>query len=311
MKSIVHLDLSWRGYDRPQGPKPLADLMRDQKIVYEALDKIGFKNLFHIDKPYYTLELEKDDQRLQEMIEAIQARPDLLSPHIRVERLFTQSELDLASLLVLRITNQSIKDDHYDLNPKRDPKGIGPAYEQCAACRARLWQRRDLVLNPNHMGKKDVSLTFTFDVILSERLATLLQENEIEGYTLRPVQNYGARGENAQRLYQLQVTNSLPPMLAPPTQFGLVRHCEVCRTTSTYLKREHYWGNIRYYEDTDIYYPKGVLEAAQDFNYTAELFGDLSVAKPMIIIGQRLYRLLRETKIKHWEAVPVQLVTGS
>ena len=55
MKSIVHLDLSWRGYDRPQGPKPLADLMRDQKIVYEALDKIGFKNLFHIDKPYYTL----------------------------------------------------------------------------------------------------------------------------------------------------------------------------------------------------------------------------------------------------------------
>jgi hypothetical protein len=158
------------------------------------------------------------------------------------------------------------------------------------------------------MGKKDVSLTYSFDVILSERMATILQERAVSGFALRSVQNYGKRGESAPRLFQLQVMNTLPPMAVPPTEFDRVRHCTVCGSTSYFLKRSDQWGNLQYYEDTDAYYPKEVLEVAQDPNYTAEWSGELPVAKPMVIISQRLFHLLRDHGIKHWEAVPVQLL---
>ena len=179
-------------------------------------------------------------------------------------------------------------------------------YQYCSACRAPLAQRRDLILKPSDMGKKDVSLTYSFDVILSERMAHLLQDWGVSGFDLRPVQNHGKSDKPV--LYQLQVTNVLPSMAAPPTEFEAVRHCEVCGSTSRFLKHTHQWGEITYYEDTDVCYPRSVLEVAQDLNYTAEWFGELPAMKPTIIISQRLYRLLREHKVKHWDATPVYLV---
>jgi hypothetical protein len=57
-----------------------------------------------------------------------------------------------------------------------------------------------------------------------------------------------------------------------------------------------------------VYYARSVLKVAKDFNYTVERFGELRVAHPMIIITQRVYRLLREYNVKNWAAVPVYLV---
>lgn len=54
--------------------------------------------------------------------------------------------------------------------------------------------------------------------------------------------------------------------------------------------------------------PAVLVETSKDFNLTAEYFGELRVAHPMIIVTQRVYRLLRKHKIKHWAAVPVHLV---
>ena len=67
-------------------------------------------------------------------------------------------------------------------------------------------------------------------------------------------------------------------------------------------------GQIQYREDTDIYYPRTVLKVIQDFSYTAEHFGELRVAHPYVIITQRVYRLLRERKVKNWKVIPVYLV---
>lgn len=306
MKAITHIGLSWRGYDRPQGPKTHDALKRDQRVVKEILEKTGFGQVYNADQPYYNFALERGDKRLDRLVQKLRERPDLASPHIRVERLFTRQDLEEVPLLIWRITNQSIKDDHYDLSAK--PGRVGPAYILCSVCRARLEQARDLILNPNHMGKKDVSLTYSFDVIFSERMAKLLEAQQVSGYTLRNVQNYGRRGADAPRLFQLQATNTLPPMSVPPTEFYPIRHCEACSSASYFLKHTHQWGNLQYYEDTDAYYPRAVVELAQDFNYTAEWFGELPIAKPMVIISQRLFRLLRENGIKHWEAVPVQLL---
>ncbi len=308
MKAIVRVGLSWTGYYRPQGPKLQHELDQDMRLVRDILHKAGFETLFSPTQPFYNLEVEKGDARLNRLIEELQVRPDLASPHITVERQYALQELEAASLLILYITNQSIKDDHYAMYPKRDRRGVGLPYRECSACRAPLEQVRDLFLNPHHMGKKDVSLTYAFDVILSERMASMLHEQSVSGFDLRPVQNYGAQGAGTPQLYQLQITSKLPPMLAPPTEFDLIHQCPICGSRSHFLKRTHQWEKIQYYEDTDVYYPETVTEVVQDFNHTAEWFGELPVMKPMNIISQRLFRLLRDAGIKHWKAVPVQLV---
>ena len=266
--------------------------------------------LFHLDRPSYKFHLEQGDERLDILIEKLQKRPDLASPHIWVEHQYSPPEQKSSPLLIWRITNQSIKNDYYnyDMYPDRDKKGYGTSYQYCPSCRAPLEQRRALILKASYMGKKDISLTYSFDVILSEHMVGLLQEWDVTGFDVRPVQNYGKGGKEKSALYQLQVANVLPPMATPPTEFEQMLRCEVCGNMSRYLKRTHQWGEIKYYEDTDVYYPHSVLDAAKDFNYTTERFGDLSVMRPRTIISQRLYRLLREHKVKYWDVVPVYFV---
>ncbi len=117
------------------------------------------------------------------------------------------------------------------------------------------------------MRGKDISLTYADRVILSERVGCLLQEHGLTGFELRPVHHYKQPYKGELALYQLVVTNVLPPMASPPTEFDPVwsRHCEVCGRTGFYLKREHWWGKIQYYEDTDVYYPRSIRGLAKDF----------------------------------------------
>jgi hypothetical protein len=97
-------------------------------------------------------------------------------------------------------------------------------------------------------------------------------------------------------------------MASPPTEFQREQHCEVCGTRSRYIKHTHYWGWIRYYEETKVYYPKDVLEKAADFNRTVERFGELPDCTPYVLISQRAYRWLREQQVKGWKVEPVYLV---
>jgi hypothetical protein len=106
------------------------------------------------------------------------------------------------------------------------------------------------------------------------------------------------------------VTNVLPPMASPPTEFEQAQRCEVCGTQTQYLKHTHFWGRIQYYEETHIYYPQEVLQRAADFNATYERIGGLPDGHPLVIISQRVYRWLRENKIKGWSAEPVYLVAS-
>ncbi|WP_376788423.1 hypothetical protein [Thermoflexus sp.] len=264
----------------------------EQKQVHEA--PMGFDLEVDVNSPAFSL-----------LLEAIRARPDLAPRYISIWRYYTPSELEAAPLLIWRLTNQAIEDDYYDLHKDGYQGGPQASHRRCPACRAELEQVRDLMVNARKMGKRDLSLTYSFEIILSPRLAHWLQEAKFTGFTLRPVWHYTRPHEGEPPLYQLVVTHTLPPMASPPTQFEEVKHCAECGTTTRYLKHTHYWGEIRYYEETDVYYTPEVLENAQDFNRTAELFGDLPNGHPLVLISQRVYRFLREHKVKGWEVVPV------
>lgn len=314
MKAKMYISLWWGDeYSRP--PKSLENLDHDKRRVKEILERMGYGEKFESERKLYEFELDIGSEALNTLIAELQSDPHLAGSNTTVWRSYARQELESADLLIWGPTNQAIEDDYYDFDyydpseaiHERDTTGIGPSFQECPACYTSLKQRRDLVVNKRLMRGKDISLTYAYQVILSEWVGHLLQEHGLSGFELRPVQHYRKPYSGESTLYQLVVTNTLAPMAAPPTEFEGLHHCDACGRTSRFLKHTHWWGEIRYRENTNGYYPRQVLRTAKDFNHTAEYFGELRVAYPYVIITQRVYRLLREHKVKNWAAVPVLL----
>lgn len=325
MKKTGYMTVYW-GDEYGKPPKTPKERAQDEALAMELLERAkkveGVKvREFRAPVPqipgYKYKEATQPSYRLQiEGHRAIETLLDLYQPvahlvrHFAIWKKYTPQELFSSPLLEWGPTNQAIEDDYYTLHFYKEelPKGISFYTRDCEVCRAPLEQIRDMWVDTRKMGKRDLSLTYSFEVIFSARLAQRLQEAGFTGFTLRPVWDYRKPYQGEPKLYQLVVTNVLPPMASPPTEFEQEQRCEVCGTESKFLKHTHFWGRIQYYEETDIYYAREVLEQAADFNITSERFGVLSASHPLVIISQRVYRWLRENKIKGWEARPVYLV---
>jgi hypothetical protein len=303
MKRVAVFSLGWSLAGPP-------DKQAQEKAqVATLLREIGREKLYNPEKHWYPVDVDVRSRAFEILIKAAQ-ESDLVRL-IRIERVYSSEELQAAPLLEWRLTNQAIEDDYYDLKEDGYQGGPQASHRRCPACRAELEQVRDLLVDTRLMGKRDLSLTYSFEIILSARLARMLQEAGFTGFTLRPVWDYRKPYQGEPQLYQLVVTNVLPPMASPPTEFEQEQHCEVCGTQTQYLKHTHFWGRIQYYEETDIYYAREVLEQAADFNATYERIGGLPDGHPLVIISQRVYRWLKEQGIKGWSARPVYLVGSS
>jgi hypothetical protein len=310
MKKVAYVTVYW-GDEYGKPPKTSAEKALDEALAKEILKRIEqLRNIkiAEVSFDHYHLEIT-GDEAFCFLMEILQPASHLVShTSVRVWRTYSRQELGALPVLLWRFTNQAIEDDWYDLKEDGYKGGAKASHKRCPACRAELEQVRDLLVDVRKMGKRDVSLTYGFEVILSARLAQTLQESGLTGFTLRPVWDYRKPNQGEPRLFQLIMTNVLPPMASPPTEFEGEQRCGVCGTESRYIKHTHYWGRIRYYEETSVYYPKEVLETAADFNRTTERFGDLSASDPYVIISQRAYRWLREQNVRGWEVEPVYLV---
>jgi hypothetical protein len=304
MKRVAYLSLYWH----PQSPEIGAETRR---YVEELIGRYKLKvREFRTDRnSCYFSPLDADSKRFRDLMAEIEKRSDIDDVGLKVWPSYTQRELESSPLLLWFFTNQAIEDDYYTLHFKTgQARGIAPYTRNCEVCRAPLEQVRDIWVDVRKMGKRDLSMTYTFEVILSVHLAQTLQESGLTGFTLRPVWDYRRPQQGEPRLFQFVVTHVLPPMASPPTEFEREQRCGVCGTESRYIKHTHYWGRIQYYEETDIYYAKDVLKTAADFNRTAERFGDLPVSKPYVLISQRAYQWLRGQGVKGWTVEPVYLV---
>ncbi len=310
MKRVASVSVYWGDkYGKP--PKTYAEKLRDEKLAQEILQKIKeVRDVVVAEEGpnYYDLKII-GDEAFRAVMEALQPASHLVG-YSRAWKTYSRQEIVSAPLLEWRLTNQAIEDDYYTLHFYKEelPEGISFYTRDCEVCRAPLEQVRDIWVDTRRMGQRDLSLTYSFEVILSARLARILQETGFTGFTLRPVWDYRKPYQGEPKLYQLVVTNILPPMVSPPTEFEQAQRCEVCGTQTQYLKHTHFWGRIQYYEETDIYYAREVLEQAADFNATYERIGGLPDGHPLVMISQRVYRWLRENKIKGWSAQPVYLV---
>lgn len=305
MRRIAIIDLGW------SLAKPPDEQEKDKFKVAELLRRIGKGRKFNPTRNWCPLDLDVESPEFAIVFEEINKDPDI-GRLIRIEHQYAPEELEVAPLLIWGPTNQAIEDDWYDLEEDGYQGGPKASHKRCSACRAKLEQVRDLLVDVRKMGKRDLSLTYESEVILSARLARMLQESGLTGFTLRPVWDYRKPYQGEPRLFQLVVTNVLPPMASPPTEFEeewpKPKSCAACGTEAKYLKHIHWWGRIQYYEETNVYYPREVLETAADFNKTLERFGDLPASDPYVIISQRAYRWLQEQRVKGWKAEPVYLV---
>jgi hypothetical protein len=325
MKKTGYMTVSW-GDEYGNPPKTPKERAQDEALAMELLERAkrveGVKvQEFRAPVPripgYEYKEETQPSYRLQiQGHRAIEILLDLYQPaahlvrHFPIWKNYTSHELSSALLLEWGPTNQAIEDDYYTLHFYKEelPKGISFYTRDCEVCRAPLEQVRDIWVDTRLMGKRDLSLTYSFEIILSARLAQMLQEAGFTGFALRPVWDYRKPYQGEPKLYQLVVTNILPPMASPPTEFEQAQRCEVCGTESRFLKHTHFWGRIQYYEETDIYYARQVLEQATDFNITSERFGMLSASHPLVIISQRVYEWLKANGIKGWDTRPAYLV---
>jgi len=304
MKRTAYLTLYWH-------PQSQHESTRIRQRVEEMLERYRLKTReFPPDLDFCRIiPLNANSEKFKHLMEEIENWQEIDDVNLKIWRSYNPSELSSAPLLEWGPTNQAIEDDYYTLHFKEgQAKGIAPYARDCPVCRAHLEQVRDIWVDVRRMGQRDLSLTYSFEIILSARLARMLQEAGFTGFTLRPVWDYRKPYQGEPKLYQLVVTNVLPPMASPPTEFEQEQHCEVCSTKTQYLKHTHFWGRIQYYEETDIYYAPEVLEQAADFNATHERIGGLPDGHPLVLISQRVYRWLKEQRIKGWSARPVYLV---
>lgn len=173
---------------------------------------------------------------------------------------------------------------------------FGTKYEDsysCSACKGGKKQVSDLIINKKKMGKYDIA-TIQPEIIVNERLYNLILENNLLGCQFRPVKDY--KGKDELVLYQLVITNILPPMcdkIRLLIEKGV--YCKECKRNGVFLRSE-------------AIYNRESLKGAQDFNLTNEYFGMNLYCQRFVIVSSKVYKLFNKNKIKRVAFEPVRII---
>ncbi len=193
----------------------------------------------------------------------------------------------------------------------RDPEEDKAIYDdsaRCPLCRAGRIQKSDLAFDLSKAPKsKDIVLMYAEDeMIISDRLATILRENQITGFKLRPVRDSKIRRRKELPKWWQLIAASEVGRPAPLTRYGddpfypdvnLEEACPCGRTMGLNLLSELYISK-RNWDGTDI---------AATTTYIGGGKG-LGLPRRLTVISQSLYRLLKEQRIRGFRVEVVHLV---
>lgn len=157
--------------------------------------------------------------------------------------------------------------------------------DKCTHCGAGRTQISELYINKSKMGKKDISVTYDLEWVISEKLYHILNCNEVTGLIYGDVKHKkNAKIKNEPKLYQLKSQNILPK-LNSKTEFYKEKFCTQCQQSGLFLK-------------SLPVYSREILVDAKDFNYTEEYFGSGLAGKQVFIVSQKVYKIFKNEKIK-------------
>ena len=214
------------------------------------------------------------------------------------ERAFSDDELQSFPLLRLGV----------DAAPRGDRRSAGgfDMSAACATCGTGAVQTEPLVLKRADLPKKaDIFETLAGDIVVSDRLRREFTDAGLTGAELREA----VVGGDAAGWFQLIPTRDLPPMHRSTRGLKRERPCPECDRDGFFMTAS---------EPLEIHYDRSLdVDSLPDFVSTWERFGNsrldergnvVHVARPLVIIGQPVFEVLRRSDVASAIFDPVVLV---
>jgi hypothetical protein len=216
----------------------------------------------------------------------------LTIPYEIFSRNYSFSKKEKESSLALRL----IVDGNADSSESEETP-----YETCLYCGKRIRKsfRRGVCVNKKYIQKYDLSISHipNSEIFISDRLKTILEENNIVGYSTSKVYDIKTKQE-IEGYYILQTEIGIGEVIKP-TLVEQGTYCPHCNTYDVNLRKGL------------LYFDKQTW-SNHDICYTKDMFGTCDAIRCSagrdIIISQRLYRLLTTNKIRLFSVEPVFLI---
>jgi hypothetical protein len=223
-------------------------------------------------------------------------RDELKIPGIRgsihVTREYSDKELDEADLLNL-IIDAVFEPAGEDMGTEYDDS------EACPKCGAGRVQRSPLRLNLRRIPKNvDIARTISFDEwVVSESLADFLHKEKVTGFDVREVEHRGKR-QPGKKWYQLLVTGKAGNTV-DPTRYGIdYLHPD---PEGRFVCPQHLLSGLNLV--SEVFLRRDSVETV-DIAATTNRYGlrgGVLVPIPIVVISQRLFRILKQHRIKGYK----------
>ncbi len=208
---------------------------------------------------------------------------------------FSTREMDEARLFEFRLMT-------HNFNGDKHPIYNGTQYRKeiiCPVCGKANWhQLNDLHIDTSVIKKKSLikpsgSSEYGSFILISDRMAKVLENEGITGYELRPVIHVGSE-KKRKEVYQFTVNNILPPFSSRMRfESRPEEYCSSCGITGRFK-----W---------PLHYDSSSLTDVKDFNLSCEYTGNGAGYERDIVISRKARDLLINMKVQK-EFQPVIIV---
>jgi len=196
---------------------------------------------------------------------------DLIAENVGYKVKYTALELKNAKWYLLKL---DILDDDVEEYNTNYTEGI------CVKC-----QKEKVIFNkPIYIDKvkfkgKNMAITAYGDIIISEKIKMLLEENAVTGVGYEEVYHKNNRLKNDYKVYRLLIENVMKPMDALTTMYYEDMYCDECKKYGCLLT-------------TYPRYKTELLKTNNDFNLTYEYFGGGFSGLRYPIVSNSVYNIL-------------------
>ena len=215
------------------------------------------------------------------------------------KRIYSKDELESAKFLQLIIKTAF------------EPCGeeLGTIYDEstaCPLCGAGRTQVNDLILNVRKIPKKrDISSSIADEWVVSDKFVRVFRDNNMAGAEFLPVIDC-KKGEVSTKYFQIKITGTVGRSAKSPTKFGI-------DPFNLDDKGEYVcpYGHVSGLSILSELYIKKENWDGSDIAVTEDMIGQrmgLLVPKPLIVISQRFYRILKKEKIRGFREEVVHVV---
>jgi hypothetical protein len=238
--------------------------------------------------------------KMEKLQRKLRSKRDFLYTGWDIHRSYTAAELAAAELLHL-IPTGFINAGGEEYGTEYDDSAV------CPECYAGRIQVSDLHLDTKLIPKRaDVARSIGFEWVFSRRLVDLLEGAGATGVEFRPVRHFRKRGSEVTPLWLQPVVVAPPAHVVPPTRFGI----DPVRDD---LTGEHVCphGHVAGLNLLSEVFVERSTWRGEDFVQTEPLGGariGLFVPHPEILITPRIYRLMKEEKMRGFRVEVAHLV---